>query len=363
MRVIRPFIAGGALLLCGSFVVPAHAVDRPDTWITTKVKIALLASAETSAKDVNVDTTQGRVVLHGTVGSDAEKSKTEQVARTVEGVREVRNLLAVVPPPAQDSVEKNDEQISKAVSTALREDPALRDSEISVKSVNGGVVYLTGKANSLTDQLRAMEHAVSVSGVRHVATEISGPETLSDNDIWHGTKSAAHSANEGSKDALQASKEAAKDVGNTMSDAWITTETKARLLANGDTPGLEINVDTRNGAVTLFGMVPSESAKTAAAAEARKVSGVRSVKNQLQVVSSARQDLVKRNDEEIRTEVERRMQSLSGADIDVEVKNGIVRMSGTVDQSSDYLEAMVIARSTSGVRSIVADDLRVETKQ
>ena len=38
---------------------------------------------------------------------------------------------------------------------------------------------------------------------------------------------------------------------------WITSDTKMRLLADGRTPALDINVDTWNGVVTLFGSVPS----------------------------------------------------------------------------------------------------------
>jgi hypothetical protein len=53
----------------------------PDAWITTKVKIALLTTENVSALDVNVDTVDGRVTLHGSVGSAAEKARAEDVAR------------------------------------------------------------------------------------------------------------------------------------------------------------------------------------------------------------------------------------------------------------------------------------------
>lgn len=57
-----------------------------------------------------------------------------------------------------------------------------------------------------------------------------------------------------------------------------------RLLANADTPGFDINVDARDGVVTLFGVVDSSETKRQAEAEVRKVEGVRSVRNDLQVV-------------------------------------------------------------------------------
>ena len=46
-------------------------------------------------------------------------------------------------------------------------------------------------------------------------------------------------------------------------------------------------------------------------------------------------------------------------DVSVEVKNGVVRLTGTVTRQSDRLMAAVRARSCNGVRS-VNNDLRVK---
>ena len=51
--------------------------------------------------------------------------------------------------------------------------------------------------------------------------------------------------------------------------------------------------------MTLFGIVPTQDAKAAAADDARKVSGVTRVVNELQVVASAKQAAVKVRDEEL----------------------------------------------------------------
>ena len=64
-------------------------------------------------------------------------------------------------------------------------------------------------------------------------------------------------------------------MGETASDMWITSATKMRLLADSQTPALDINVDTLAGVVTLFGIVPLQEAKAAAEADAHKVSGVK----------------------------------------------------------------------------------------
>jgi hyperosmotically inducible protein len=70
-----------------------------DTWITAKTKIALFADDRVSGWDVHVDTRNGVVDLQGEVGSDAARSAAEQIARSIDGVQEVRNNLQVAAQP------------------------------------------------------------------------------------------------------------------------------------------------------------------------------------------------------------------------------------------------------------------------
>ena len=80
------------------------------------------------------DTVEGRVTLHGSVGSEAEKAKAEQVARGIEGVREVRNLLQVVPERAKERAQTSDDQLKQRVEAALKADRVLDNSDIKVVS-------------------------------------------------------------------------------------------------------------------------------------------------------------------------------------------------------------------------------------
>ncbi len=348
-------VVAGAVLAAVGFGSPTYAANQPDAWVTTKAKLALMTTADVSSMDVNVDTIDGRVTIHGTVGSDAEKARAEQAVRGVEGVKEIRNLLAVVPPSKQEAVAATDEQIKDKVEAALKADPALTDSDVDVASVNKGIVVLSGTAATLSDHVRAVETARAVSGVRQVSSEVKSPETLSDAEIWRDTKQAG-------RDAGNAVKGAGVAAGEAVTDMWITTATKVRLMANDQTPSTAINVDTRNGVVTLFGMVPTDASKRAAAAEAGKVDGVKSVNNQLQVVAEPAQPAVKANDAEIKQTVSARVDDdvIKDADIDVEVSGGVVRLTGTVERQTDRLRALTSARSTPGVRSVV-DELRIQS--
>lgn len=336
---------GGAVVFGLTLGTPAFA-DTPDAWVTTKIKLALLTTEGVGSTDVNVDTVDGHVTLHGTVASQQEKAKAEQAARGIEGVTDVRNMLVVVAPSRHEAVEASDAQIKDKVEAALKDDRSLADSDIDVESVNKGVVVLSGTAASLTDHLNAVADARRVSGVKQVASEIKSPDKLSDNEIWRDTKGAAESA--------------ATTTTETMSDMWITSAAKVRLIANDQTPANQINVDTSNGVVTLFGIVPSDASKRNAEAEVAKVGGVKKVRNELQVVPAGEQKAVKANDSDIKQRIDSKFEKgiTDDADITVEVKDGVVRLTGEVERQTDRLRALTLARSTDGVRSVV-DELQV----
>src|SRR5579862_1854853 len=69
-----------------------------DGVITTKVKAALIAEPETKARDITVITRDGIVQLSGFVDSNEEKTTAAEVARGVDGVRDVLNNLELKKP-------------------------------------------------------------------------------------------------------------------------------------------------------------------------------------------------------------------------------------------------------------------------
>ena len=343
-RRITRAIFGAALALTLAGAANA-ASQKPDAWVTTKVKMALLTSEGVSARDVHVDTVDGRVTLHGSVATQAEKTKAEQVASKVEGASKVRNLLQVVAPKQEAITEATDDQVKERVQASLKANRALSDSSITVQSVNSGVVLLAGKATTLSDAYRAVRVTAAVPGVRRVASEIQSPDALGDAELWR----------DGSYDA-------AVYEGSAAADTWITTAAKVRLIASSDTPGFDINVDTNNGIVTLFGVVASAQAKQAAEAEVRKVGGVKNVVNDLQIVAEAKQDRVGQKDEQVSNAIQTRIDaigSLEDSDIDIAVSNGVARLTGTVNSRTDQVAALTVARSTAGVVRVI-DDMRLE---
>jgi hyperosmotically inducible periplasmic protein len=68
-----------------------------------------------------------------------------------------------------------------------------------------------------------------------------------------------------------------------VDDTAITATVKSRMLESKDVAGTSITVETLNGTVMLSGFAKSQSEKAAAESIARKVDGVRGVKNEITV--------------------------------------------------------------------------------
>jgi hyperosmotically inducible protein len=68
-----------------------------DAWIHTKIRSKLLGEGEFPGGRLNVDVKNNVVTLRGTVATRADRTKAEQIARTTEGVKSVRNQLVIKP--------------------------------------------------------------------------------------------------------------------------------------------------------------------------------------------------------------------------------------------------------------------------
>jgi hyperosmotically inducible protein len=148
--------------------------------------------------------------------------------------------------------EQVDDSVTTAsVKSALIADPVTKAGQIDVETYRG-VVQLAGFVDSNEAKARAAELAKAVSGVQDVR-----------NDLKVG--------------------DADQSVGTTIDDTVITTQVKAKLIADSRTDAYKINVETNGGVVQLSGFVDNDEAKRTAGEVARSVSGVTSVDNDLEI--------------------------------------------------------------------------------
>ena len=85
-----------------------------------------------------------------------------------------------------------------------------------------------------------------------------------------------------------------------VSDSWITMKTKVALMTTSDLHTSGLNIDTKDGAVTLQGKVESDGEKAKAESVVRTIDGVKGVKNLLQVVPKSMTSTVDARDEDIK---------------------------------------------------------------
>jgi hyperosmotically inducible protein len=188
-----------------------------------------------------------------------------------------------------------------------------------------------------------------------------------------------------------------------QTDAGITTNVKTKLAADDTVKAYEIDVDTRNGVVTLSGGVESAPVKERAVQIARGTDGVRDVVDQIRIGEAAAttgdrdddftiddrvEDSARRGANEVEQEgreaadkardvagragaavtdaaitsaVKGRFladTAVKGLKIDVDTSAGVVTLNGTVSSRAEADRAMMLARNTEGVTRVV-DNLKV----
>jgi len=171
-------------------------------------------------------------------------------------------LVVLVGLAGCSSQQVDDSAITLKVKSKLAGDSQTSAIRIGVDTVNG-VVTLTGTVPSTVEKDEANKVAKNTEGVKQVVNNITvNADTLSASNV--GEKA----------------EQAAKDVGQNISDATILTKLKAKLVADGITG---TNIDVDNGAVVLKGEVDDANKKTKAEQIAKNTAGVKDVKNQLTV--------------------------------------------------------------------------------
>jgi osmotically-inducible protein OsmY len=92
-RLVFVILLVAAMSGCQALTGETLGEHIDDTTITTTVKAKLAAEKGTTLTRVQVDTDRGVVQLSGVVETAADKAKAEQIARSVSGVKAVRNNL------------------------------------------------------------------------------------------------------------------------------------------------------------------------------------------------------------------------------------------------------------------------------
>jgi hyperosmotically inducible protein len=162
--------------------------------------------------------------------------------------------------------------------------------------------------------------------------------------------SAQTSTTEKAKEKVKETTQAAK---TGVTDTWITSKAKIALFADERVSGTQVRVETTKGTVRLYGKVDTPEAKAAAESVAKGIDGVKSVKNDLQVVAPAQRKAVDADDKQISKSVETKLKKEAQLKkVDVRADAGVVTLTGQVPSVSASARASELARQVPGVRSV-----------
>lgn len=181
-----------------------------------------------------------------------------------------------------------------------------------------------------------------------------------------------------------------------IKDGWLVTKVHSEFVNEDVLSGSNIDVDVKNGVVTLQGTVPSAAARARALELARKNDGVKNVVDQL-TIAPARGSNMEGKIEKAGEKAERAGEKavdktasaakktgravddgwikskiyaqyladwntiLNDSDIDVDVDNNVVTLNGTVKSAEAKAKAVATAKATDGVKS-VRDNLTVAAR-
>lgn len=152
-------------------VAGGQPAEHSDGWVTMKVKSALLFHKNVSGTDTEVNTQNGVVTLSGSADSDAQKQLTGEYAKDVEGVKDVRNDLAVSKSakPAHEGMgaKVDDASITAQIKTTLLFHKSTHSLATKVVTKNG-MVTLHGEAENAAERDLAAKLAEDIKGVKHV---------------------------------------------------------------------------------------------------------------------------------------------------------------------------------------------------
>jgi hyperosmotically inducible protein len=163
-----------------------------------------------------------------------------------------------------------------------------------------------------------------------------------------------------------------------VSDASINAAVKTRLMKDKVARGASIDVDTKDGVVTIAGAVPTAADKARIGRLVRATTGVKSVTNNLTVSGAAtttapgkdetkivikddatpkvKQAAKAVSDGSITTAVKTRLMTDSvgrGTSIGVDTKDGVVTITGAVPAQADKARIGQLVEKTTGVKSVV----------
>ncbi|HEY3129881.1 MAG TPA: peptidoglycan-binding protein [Acidobacteriota bacterium] len=175
--IFCPLLGAGVGVDSVQAATQQDVVDKSDSGIAYRSKLALLANGQVSGYDIDLSVQNGTVTARGMVDTDLQRQTVLNVLRAVSGVKEVKLDLQVNPAKAgqptvirvPSSNAQRDRDLADKVKAALLSDSEFRTSRVDVQ-VTRGNVQLVGEVKDRATVLRLAQRVRRVPGVVAVNT-------------------------------------------------------------------------------------------------------------------------------------------------------------------------------------------------
>jgi osmotically-inducible protein OsmY len=327
-----------------------QADGSDDPLITTTIQAKYYRAPAVKGHRISVDSENGVVTLRGKVDTEAARQQAVALAAKTTGVSRVEDQLTVsadgdrtiagsVPTDAQSPG-----WITAKIQAQYYMHPALKPWNIDVVAAPNGHVALVGVIDNAVDRAEAVR----------IARDTDGVTGVTDNLRVRGELAAITAASDPTLERI--------------ADSSITAKIQSRYFVDDDLKGRDVDVDTKNGVVTLSGTVNSAGERLQAAAVARNTDGVTAVNDELMIDRRPRtapgSGAVKGSvgtagqiqDAWITTKIRSTFildDRIRARNIDVDTKNGVVTLKGTVATEDARKAAESLATESEGVRRVV----------
>ncbi len=292
-------------------------LELSDSKILENVKDSMKNDPATGSYDISISINDNLVTLDGQVQSKPQKQLCEIVAKSVNGVVAVKNNIKI-----NYREDRSDNEIKHDIDETIRWDTQLYDDHINVFVKDGSVIF-SGVVDNALEKARASDIAW-VYGIKDV-------------DVSKLYISWWNKYNE----ALNKRDKAKPDI-------EIKKALEFAMLCDPRVNLFDIECVVKDGVLTLSGIIDNLKAKKVAEELAENTIGIKSIANIIEV-----KPLNQPSDEEIISNIKSALNInpfTTLLDFSINVKDGVVTLSGEVHS---IFEKMEVEEITSKIRGVI----------
>ncbi len=153
-----------------------NPAEHSDTWISMKVKSALLFHRNVSSSGTEVIVKNGVVTLRGEAASAAQKDLTAEYAKDVDNVKAVKNEMTIASTPAKPEETVGDKIDDASITAQVKSTLLAHRSTSALKTkveTTDGVVTVSGVAKNAAEKSLVTKLVTDINGVISVVNNMT----------------------------------------------------------------------------------------------------------------------------------------------------------------------------------------------